>query len=423
MIILISAIFVLMSCENNAVDEGGITNAESLPSPDAISIAFGGDKWTVCKGDNKTAYYEGVVQGSTIKWTPKDITDATYSIYTANNKTWYLSTLTTANNTYTVSPNAGTKLTVDLTEPKCVVWKKPLTSEKWVQATVSADKNIGVKLLPYVNSNTIFAVTHEVRMSFVQFGKRQPEIKDIKIYYDLRYSSNGSAWTSFNENMFKLNPVNAITACYIDNSADPNIPNFVLHYVVVCKNGVIAYGPTDLSNWTVVSQTLSGYSDINAATATSPLLTGTSQTYGVQVVAVGDNGKIVYFSHLSPDSSDDKRRQEWKQVEEKDNPFGNEHINAIAYGKGKFIAVGNSGKIAYASSSAVKTWTKEDVITWMEVVSPDNPFEATTDNITAIAFGGDIFLAGSSNGKIASSTDGIKWEDITGDLNPAQPEN
>ncbi|MDR2951714.1 MAG: cell wall-binding protein, partial [Treponema sp.] len=56
-------------------------------------------------------------------------------------------------------------------------------------------------------------------------------------------------------------------------------------------------------------------------------------------VAVGDSGKIAY----SADGID------WSIVQ--DSTFGTSmnNINAIAYGNGKFIAGGTSGKMAYSS--------------------------------------------------------------------------
>jgi hypothetical protein len=70
-------------------------------------------------------------------------------------------------------------------------------------------------------------------------------------------------------------------------------------------------------------------------------------------------------------------------------------INAIAYGNGKFVAVGSSGKMAYSADG--ETWT---------AVS-DSTFG--TSPIQSIAWGNSKFVAGGDYGKMATSTDGVTW--------------
>ena len=74
-------------------------------------------------------------------------------------------------------------------------------------------------------------------------------------------------------------------------------------------------------------------------------------------------------------------------------------IRAIAYGNGKFVAGGSSGKMA----------TSTDGITWTAVT--DSTFG--TNIIRAIAYGGaagqEKFVAGGRNGKMAYSADGVTW--------------
>ena len=71
------------------------------------------------------------------------------------------------------------------------------------------------------------------------------------------------------------------------------------------------------------------------------------------------------------------------------------HIKSIAYGAGKFVAVGDNGEGAYST----------DGVTWTKV--PDMKFG--TDGITDIAFGNGKFVAVGASGKAAYSTDGITW--------------
>ena len=80
-----------------------------------------------------------------------------------------------------------------------------------------------------------------------------------------------------------------------------------------------------------------------------------------------------------------------------DSTFGTEAIDAIAYGDGKFVAVGDN-KIAYSSDGA--SWTAVSNSTFRQW-----EFES-------IAYGDGKFVAGASTlggGKIAYSADGVNW--------------
>jgi len=91
-------------------------------------------------------------------------------------------------------------------------------------------------------------------------------------------------------------------------------------------------------------------------------------------------------------------------------PFGTGNIYAIAYGGGTFVAVGESGKMAYSS----------DGVTWSAVgTSPFVTSFGSTYYITAIAYGNGTFVAmrgwvrAYSTGEIATSTDGgVTWTPI-----------
>ena len=82
-----------------------------------------------------------------------------------------------------------------------------------------------------------------------------------------------------------------------------------------------------------------------------------------------------------------------------DSKFGSTHINSICYGNGKFVAVGNDGKIAYSS----------DGITWTAV--SDSKFE--TSHIYGICYGNGKFVAVGASGKIAYSSDGVNWTKVS----------
>jgi hypothetical protein len=78
--------------------------------------------------------------------------------------------------------------------------------------------------------------------------------------------------------------------------------------------------------------------------------------------------------------------------------FGTDKINSVAWGGGKWVAVGNNGKIAYSADG--KNWT----------AAVNTTFGA--DNINCVAWGGGKFMAGGEGGKMASSADGENWTTV-----------
>jgi len=95
-----------------------------------------------------------------------------------------------------------------------------------------------------------------------------------------------------------------------------------------------------------------------------------------------------------------------------DTKFGDSNITAIAYGNGKFVAVGEGGKIAYSSDGI--TWT-DDGITWTDVTETD-PDNKLAGDINTIAYGNGKFVAGGKIGSgaftMATSPDGITWTGV-----------
>jgi hypothetical protein len=97
-----------------------------------------------------------------------------------------------------------------------------------------------------------------------------------------------------------------------------------------------------------------------------------------------------------------------------DSSFGTLPIMSITYGGGKFVAVGYSGRIAYST----------DGIKWTKIENHPLNNHLTIDNI---AFGNGIYLATNSDsvggsyangskGKMAYSTDGIHWNETNDDV-------
>ncbi|MCL2064449.1 MAG: hypothetical protein FWG98_08760 [Candidatus Cloacimonetes bacterium] len=102
----------------------------------------------------------------------------------------------------------------------------------------------------------------------------------------------------------------------------------------------------------------------------------------------------------SDDNGNEKDVITWTAVSE--SIFGSSSIWSIVYGAGKFLAVGNEGKMAYSF----------DGISWISV---DNSPFSTNNYRIAIAYGNGIFVAagrplgGFGPDIVAYSQDGISW--------------
>jgi len=84
-------------------------------------------------------------------------------------------------------------------------------------------------------------------------------------------------------------------------------------------------------------------------------------------------------------------------------------VDAIAYGNDKFVAGSRNGKMAYSS----------DGVTWTAVT--DSKFG--TSPIYGIVYGNDKFVAVGDSGKIAYSSNGINWTAVTTDIFDVRDDN
>jgi len=116
------------------------------------------------------------------------------------------------------------------------------------------------------------------------------------------------------------------------------------------------------------------------------------------------NGPVAYTPSGGPGSGKtpggNSNTGGWIKVA--DSTFGDSTIAAIAFGNGKFVAVGRKGKMAYSS----------DGISWIAIPAGTGAGTSTfgTDSIDTIAYGNGMFVAG--GGKIAYSSDGVSWTAI-----------
>jgi uncharacterized repeat protein (TIGR02543 family) len=141
------------------------------------------------------------------------------------------------------------------------------------------------------------------------------------------------------------------------------------------------------TNWTAVSN--SQFSSIIRAIA-----------YGNnRWVAVGNEGQMAWSANGETWTAVDDNTI-W-QYQDFANEMHTASISGIAYGDGKFIAVGACGIMAMSTSG--DTWNAIE----------EKPFGTEIDGnstINAIVYGNGGWVAGGNSGKMAYSNDGVTWE-------------
>jgi hypothetical protein len=134
--------------------------------------------------------------------------------------------------------------------------------------------------------------------------------------------------------------------------------------------------------------------------AISGLTSDVSYTFTLRAVDTEGNKSGGVTVTLIPN-----KLQKWTRVisAEDGNPFGATRITALAYGGGRFVAGGWSGKMAWSA----------DGITWTAVTG--STFGSTT--IQSITWGRpsgqEKFVAVGDSGKMAWSADGVTWTAVT----------
>ena len=204
----------------------------------------------------------------------------------------------------------------------------------------------------------------------------------------MAYSLNGTTWTAVQDSTFgDHGRVNAIAW---GNGK----------FVAVGK------GETDDGSETYkIAYSLNGETWI-AVTSSSPLAPLLTIAYGGDKFVVGgEKGYVVY-------STDGVTNWGWTSGSYfVGRPFGYDSVNAIAWGNGTFVAVGDDEKMAVST----------DGVHWTPVSSP---FRLRSD-IKIIAWGNNKFVAGGvlegegsvRTGEMAYSSNGEKWTIITDTAN------
>ncbi|UJF33982.1 hypothetical protein [Paenibacillus hexagrammi] len=146
--------------------------------------------------------------------------------------------------------------------------------------------------------------------------------------------------------------------------------------------------------WVIVGQPhYTGASTIMRSATSAPSFgnpSGTQVTDGLCGVAYG-NGKFVavgYQGAVYTSSTGDN----WAK-----QTVGTTTLMSIVYGDGKFVAVGYDGSIWTSADGSSGSWTERD---------PDGHYWS---GLNAVAYSGDSFIAVGTGGIVISSPDGITW--------------
>ncbi len=160
--------------------------------------------------------------------------------------------------------------------------------------------------------------------------------------------------------------------------------------ITVSFSGLVNLANAELGvNWTAL---LAGDTGINFGTTDV-----TSVAYGNgKFVAVGYSGKASY-------SSDGITWTSLSAGTDTGIKFGTNIAYSVTYGAGKFIVIGQGGKASYSS----------DGITWTSLPAGDDTgIKFGNSSVLSVTYGNDKFVAVGVSGKASYSSDGITWTSL-----------
>ena len=212
-------------------------------------------------------------------------------------------------------------------------------------------------------------------------------------YGRMAYSTNGVNWIAIPPGIF-----NKISGTFGKKTSITGVAHGGDKFIAWAENGALAYS-TNGVNWV---------GNGKASQFGMDSIKGIAHGDG-KFVAVGENGKMAYSIN----------GVKWTalpaNVVDKGGIFGVPSgyfadINGIAYGNGKFIAVGQRNKMAYST----------DGVKWIAMPTnskDDDRLDDRTD-IVAIAYGDGKFVVARKNGYLLYSTNGLDWVGVlSGDVN------
>jgi hypothetical protein len=171
-------------------------------------------------------------------------------------------------------------------------------------------------------------------------------------------------------------------------------------YVVAGQNGQAAYTPNLGDNFVTIPETVTGWS----GTGNTAYINAGAYGSGRYVFG-GGSGRIAYTDSILKSSEDNP----WVGVE--DSPLKSaDFVNAIAYGgDDTFVAVGNTldGGVIVYSTDRGETWEVAD--------TTDSP-DVLENGIYALTYDNGYYVAVNDSGDVAYSANGITWTDATGSV-------
>jgi len=202
-------------------------------------------------------------------------------------------------------------------------------------------------------------------------------------YEKIAYSNNGEIWTSVNQSFtgisFQAVTFGNNTWIAVGNKYDGSY------------TGIAAYSSNGLY-WTIVDIDVDIGFIYNIAYANT------------RWIAVGQKYDNINYNTIGKMIYSDDNGASWTEV--LNTTFDNTIIYSIAYGNNKWVAGGDYGKIAY-SIDGVNSW-----------ISVDDSIFNNFYTIGAIGYGNDRFIAAcSDNGKIAYSSNGETWSELSMNIN------
>ncbi|RAV01708.1 cadherin-like beta sandwich domain-containing protein [Paenibacillus sp. YN15] len=164
-------------------------------------------------------------------------------------------------------------------------------------------------------------------------------------------------------------------------------------YAAAAHNGAVLVSktPADPASWTLYSKESSG------------LKTGTNKhLYGIaygdgRFLAVGQGGTLV---HYGEDMGFRMYNNDSKYSYGGVKTNTSKDLYAVAYGNGRFVAAGLGGTIL----------TTDDFLTFVKYDKASVPSTGTDSTLNGIAFGNGLFAAVGDNGVILTSPDGANWQ-------------
>lgn len=155
-------------------------------------------------------------------------------------------------------------------------------------------------------------------------------------------------------------------------------------YVVATNATEFAYSASFASGWAT------------AANPASTVSTYAISTSNINDALMGTTTGALYISTNGLDSFTSVTSQ-----------FGSNSINASVYGGGKYVIVGNGGKISTSTDAAFSTWTAQT--------------SNTTANLYAVTYAGGYYIAVGAGSVIDVSPDAVTWTVYSSNI-PGSPD-